>query len=406
MTNTKFYNKAFSYLSEGGYRFRKYCGLRSRDPWCNAFVSYVFHVLKCSKLYCEGRKEVSCPHSIRWCYTNLAQVPIYLAMQGDLIYFDWNKNKVPDHIGIVNYANNTKNIHTLEGNTSGGKVDEKIRPKSYVLAIFRPHFKASYNLKVKLKIDGKFEYNSIAKLQFVLGRKVDGILKLADVKALQSKAGAKSDGFWGVETSKAVQKMVGAKVDGDFGPESVKALQTWLNKQYDKKSGKYEKTVTKRQLIGNMAYMLAYKTDTSKANWPNGAPTKAFKSALESVYPNHNNWGKAPSKGASCDVFVGTCVRFSGVDKNFPRGLDDQMQYLKKSKKFKLVKSGRGKDGDIIVYSGSSGGHICIAYGKKIKEAGYKHYYGKTTNTLKSRLSKSGKKWIKVYRAVGKTAVK
>ena len=124
---------------------------------------------------------------------------------------------------------------------------------------------------------------------------------------------------------------------------------------------------------------------------------------MDKAYPNRNKWGKAPRLGASCDVFVGTCVRCAGVDKDFPRGLKEQITHLAKSTKFKEVSvtTSTVHDGDIIIYTKTSGGgHICIAYGGKIKEASYQKSYPKTTNTLKSRLSKSGKKWLKVYRAV------
>ena len=154
--------------------------------------------------------------------------------------------------------------------------------------------------------------------------------------------------------------------------------------------------------IGVKANKFAYDTDTDKADYPKGSPKKAYTEAIAEVYPNHNKWGTAPSKGASCDVFVGTCVRSAGVDTKFPRGLDEQIDYLAKSSKFKEVSVtiDTVKDGDIIVYARESGGaHICIACDGKVKEAGYKHYYPKTTDYLKDRLSKEGKKWLKVYRA-------
>ena len=155
--------------------------------------------------------------------------------------------------------------------------------------------------------------------------------------------------------------------------------------------------------IGKCANEYAYSTDTSKADYPKGSPKAVYKEALAKAYPNHNKWGTAPSKGASCDVFVGTCVRMSGIDKSFPRGLDEQWDHFKKSDKFVKVKNPtvkNVKDGDIITYVKSSGGgHTCIVYGGKVKEAGYAHYWPKTTNYLKQRLSKSGKKWLKVYRA-------
>lgn len=97
-------------------------------------------------------------------------------------------------------------------------------------------------------------------------------------------------------------------------------------------------------------------------------------------------------EGASCDVFVGTCVRSAGIDSKFPRGLSPS--YLAKSSKFKQVKvtTKTIQDGDIIVTSK----HICIAYGGKVKEASNGDFYPKTTNYLAKRLSASG---AKVYRA-------
>lgn len=146
----------------------------------------------------------------------------------------------------------------------------------------------------------------------------------------------------------------------------------------------------------------AYQTNTKKADYETGKPAAAYEKALPEAYPHRDKWSAPARNGASCDVFVGTCIRTSGADKLFPRGLDDQWEWLKDSDKFKLVKNptvDTVKDGDIITYVKSSGGgHICIVCDGKIKEAGYGHYYPKTTDVLKSRLSAKGKKWIKVYR--------
>ena len=158
--------------------------------------------------------------------------------------------------------------------------------------------------------------------------------------------------------------------------------------------------------IGRLANSYAYTTNDEDATYPDGKPTTAYKQALDKAYPDRSKWGVAPRKGASCDVFVGTCVRNAGVDKSFPRGLNNQITYLAKSDKFKEVSVTKdtAKDGDIIVYTKTAGGgHICIVFDGKIKEAGFEHYYPKTTDTLKSRLSESGKNWVKVYRVVNKT---
>lgn len=40
----------------------------------------------------------------------------YSPSRGDLVFFDWQGDGLPDHIGIVNYIDNNGVVHTLEGN--------------------------------------------------------------------------------------------------------------------------------------------------------------------------------------------------------------------------------------------------------------------------------------------------
>ena len=228
-SNTELLKIAQKHLGQGGAVFRKYCGLPSGAAWCNAFVDYVANEGGVKSLYFNGAKETYCPHSIAWCRKNLAQIPLYIAMPMDIIYFDWDRNNVPNHIGFVRATKDTSSIYTIEGNTDGGKVAQKTRPSKYVCGIFRPHFKPNSIKNSKLNVDGIFGYNSIGGLQKALGITVDGVLGLNTVKALQKKAGVSADGQWGNGTSKAVQKMIGVTADGAFGPNSVKALQKWIN---------------------------------------------------------------------------------------------------------------------------------------------------------------------------------
>ena len=231
MNNVQQLKIAESYLGQGGSVFRKYCGLGAGQPYCCAFVTTIFAKAGNSPLFCDSRKVTYCPTALDWCRKNLAQIPMYLAMPSDIIFFDWQPNQVPDHIGFVKERISTEYITTLEGNTNGGIVATKTRRYNTVQAVFRPHFKADYDTSKPLVIDGQFGYCSIAMLQLALGMKdIDGILGLNTVKSLQKRSGAKEiDGIWGVGTSKAVQKMVGVEADGLFGEESVKALQRWIN---------------------------------------------------------------------------------------------------------------------------------------------------------------------------------
>lgn len=383
--NTDLIKKAETYLGDGGSRFRRYCGLPAGAAWCNAFVTYIFYITGNKKLYCNGAKETYCPHSIEWCYKNFALLPLYMALPGDVIYFDWQPNGTPDHIGFVKERITDQKIGTIEGNTTNeGIVAKRVRTEAEVQGVFRIQYPAEFKIGA-LKVDGEFGYSSIAMMQLVLGIKVDGIMGQETVKAWQDLVGVKEDGWWGPKTSKATQELIGVKTDGWFGPKSVKALQKWIN----------------RHSIGALANYYAYTTNTKKADYGTGSPKDEYKSALNKAYPDRDSWGTGARKGASCDVFVGTCVRSSGVDPEFPRGLKEQILYLAKSGKFKQVNVtvSSAKDGDIIVYTKQGGGaHICIVYDGKIKEASHDMYYPKTTPYLKQRLSTAKKHWVRVYR--------
>lgn len=243
-SNTELLKIAQKHLGEGGSKFRRFCGLPAGAAWCNAYVDYVANEGDDESLYFDGRKMTYCPTSMSWCRKNLAQIPIYLAMEMDIIYFDWEPNGVPNHIGFVRGRKSDTEIYTIEGNTSGGIVAQKTRVEKYVCGVFRPHFKGAWK-DAALEIDGQFGYNSIAMLRKALGMKPSSILSRAVVLELQKKVGVKQDGSWGVKTSKAVQKMVGTTVDGAFGVKSVKALQKWINKQNGYSSPK--KTTPKKE---------------------------------------------------------------------------------------------------------------------------------------------------------------
>ena len=255
-TNTELLKIAKKYLGYDGSIFRKFAGLGKGQPYCNAFVDYIADKGGVAKLYFDGKKETYCPHSYEWCKKNLAQVPPYLAMPMDIIYFDWQPNGVPDHIGFVRGRKDTNSVYTLEGNTSkldkNGKVvaknvvAERVRAGKNVQAIFRPKFAPPKKLKKKkLDTDGQFDWFSIYNLQLALEMTPTGILTKGTVMILQEKVGAKPDGWWGPDTSYLVQKMIGVKKDKKFGKKSVVGLQKWINsKNYP--AGKSKKTTAKK----------------------------------------------------------------------------------------------------------------------------------------------------------------
>ncbi|MBR2555746.1 MAG: CHAP domain-containing protein [Aeriscardovia sp.] len=413
MTNTELLKIAKKHLGQGGAVFRKYCGLPSGAAWCNAFVTYIAHEGGVSSLYFNGAKETYCPHSMAWCKKNLAQIPLYLALPMDIIYFDWDRNNVPNHIGFVRGKKSTTEIYTIEGNTSN-KVMEKTRPAKYVCGIYRPHFKPPKTIsKHKLNIDGEFGFNSIFMLQVALGITTDGVLGLNTVKALQKKAGCTADGQWGKGTSKAVQKMIGAKVDGDFGPASVKALQTWINKRAFPSSSsggtataptvtKPTTSTTNAEKIINKALELAwpYGTPSSKWDYKKGSPTTNCKAAMNKLgYKTKEKW-------SDCGRFATTVVRASGVDPTFV-AMKGVKEAFPKSAKFNIVLSGKRipdnflKAGDIVRYKKTKGQHTLIYMGNgRVCEARHYKRFGNIYKDEKRYNKKSTKaKSIQVLRA-------
>ena len=240
MNNTQLYQLASKYIGTRGTQAKSYCGLGSNDPYCAAYVTWIFHEGDDSNLWYGGRKVVYVPSAETWMHANLAQIPMYLAMPMDVITFDWNNNHTPDHIGFVRCRKSDTEICTLEGNTSGGIVAIKTRPYKYVSGVFRPHYNTGKWTTTKaLVIDGQFDYNSIACLQLALRRngyykgKIHAILDKETVKALQRKVGVAPDGAWGIKTTKAIQKWLNIKVDGFWGINSTKSLQRWINNYND-----------------------------------------------------------------------------------------------------------------------------------------------------------------------------
>lgn len=226
------------------------------------------------------------------------------------------------------------------------------------------------------------------------------------VKYLQKWVGAKQDGVWGQDTSKAVQKKLKAegyysgKIDGLFGSASMTGLQKYLN-DHDKAvypTVTKPATTAKPSLTANQQKLVA---EAKSLCGSASSPTAAFKAALNKVYPNRGSWGSAAKKGKSCDVFVGTAIRASGLDKNYPRGLAEQFLYKPKGFTRTVYKNvtpySVSKDGDVIIYSKnkvpteknkkSCTGHTCIRGNGVIYEANHPSKYPHVNKNVKDKLN-------------------
>ena len=288
-----------------GESCRKCCSMANNC--CCYFVSKGFREAGNSSLFYGGKIVTYCPNAIKWCKTQLAQIPLYLAMPSDIIFFDWNLNGEPNHIGFVREKKSCTEIYTLEGNTNNGVVAYKTRPSKYIQGIYRPHFVGKYDISKPIAEDGNYGYSSIALTQKWLGVKVDGILGKGTVKALQKRLGITQDGSWGVGTSKALQKLIGTTADGYFGENSVKALQRYLNKQVFKTTAKPSTTPT---------------TKPQNPTKPSVSSGK-YKVIDVSVWQGTINWAKVKADGV-----VGAIIRYADG-----KTLDSKFDYNMKQAK-------------------------------------------------------------------------
>lgn len=87
-----------------------------QGEWCDIFISWLAY--KTGILNRLIPKEAYVPNTAAW-FKEKGQLKDrnYTPSKGDLILFDYNKNRVPDHIGIVEYVEGNV-IHTIEGNKS------------------------------------------------------------------------------------------------------------------------------------------------------------------------------------------------------------------------------------------------------------------------------------------------
>lgn len=428
-TNSELLKIAKKQIGKTGGKYRKYVGVGG--SWCDMFVFWLYDANGCGSLLpWKGSQRYFCPASYKWCQKHLAQIPPYLAMECDPIYFDWDKNGNPNHIGIVEKRRTANSAYTIEGNTSGGKVDDKVR-KNYIQAVFRPHFRPGYLKLSMLDIDGYFGYQSIANFQRALGGlTIDGILGKATVKRLQQYLAITQDGFWGANTSRHLQKMLQKNgfykgpIDAQFEAGSVKALQRWINDKNQKNQNtkpikvdlpKEEAPVedtkvskpkkTNAQKIVAEIHKLAWKKGTPKKNYSykKGRPRDAMKKALRKYGYD------TKAEMSDCGNNVNVVVRGSGVDKHFTSLHAVKTPFPKHEDKFKIVISGRVpkvkemKAGDIIRYKkkGGKDQHAMFYLGHNIiADAGhYNRFFNIRKNDFRYKRRNVKKSTIQVLRA-------
>ena len=138
-TGKQIIDKAKSFIGYGPHLFTSEYGVSDSTAWCCIFVWWIFHHCNASQLFFNGGKVAYCPYALAWCQANMTKVAPHLAQAGDVVFFDWNDNNCPDHIGFI-IEGGLGSCKTIEGNTSGNQVAIRQRANSTICGIYRPNY--------------------------------------------------------------------------------------------------------------------------------------------------------------------------------------------------------------------------------------------------------------------------
>ena len=205
--------------------------INNRDyAWCAVFIWWVFKECKASNLYYGGGKTAYCPTLMNF-YKQKGQFS-KTPRVGSIVFYDWNSNNSPDHVGIVEKINSDGSITAIEGNTSvgnesnGGCVMRRTRYKSQIIGYAYPYVagsnSTSFNsnggntVTVSLKVlkNGSSGQN-VKALQILLNGRgyncgtpdgVFGSKTLAAVKSFQTRNALEVDGIVGTNTWSSLLK--------------------------------------------------------------------------------------------------------------------------------------------------------------------------------------------------------
>ena len=124
------------------------------QPWCVAFLWWVFQQAGERMAFFGGGKTASCSTLLRWYKEQGLTVPVEDVQEGDIVLMNFHGGKDPEHCGLVTKVSGrridvgTLEITTIEGNTSpsdgsqsnGGMVCAKTRYPSQIVAVCRPQY--------------------------------------------------------------------------------------------------------------------------------------------------------------------------------------------------------------------------------------------------------------------------
>jgi hypothetical protein len=114
--------------------FGKWYGLNNQ-PWCAMSASKMyFDAGGITAVSAKPKGYASCDEWLKYLTKNNQLVPIGQAQAGDIVFFQFDDDAQPDHVGIVKWHNTTlKYVQVYEGNTSSGKAGSQSNGDGYYL---------------------------------------------------------------------------------------------------------------------------------------------------------------------------------------------------------------------------------------------------------------------------------
>lgn len=126
--NSQMVSVALSQLgNEGGQKYWSWYGFSSREEWCACFVSWCADQ---SGLLANGivPRFSLCSDGMNWFQScGKWQGSDYQPSAGTIIFFDWNGDGNPDHVGVVEKCENGR-VYTVEGNSG-----DAVRQRNYAI---------------------------------------------------------------------------------------------------------------------------------------------------------------------------------------------------------------------------------------------------------------------------------